>query len=61
MNPGGLVVVALGVLLLLFPRRIARSRLRGAEDPTPTPGAVRQVRWVGGGLLVGVGLLIVLS
>jgi hypothetical protein len=61
MNVGGLVIVALGVVFMLFPERIARSRLRGATDPTPTAGAVRQVRWVGGPLLTGVGLLIVFA
>ena len=56
----GLVLIGIGLLFVLFPERVARGRLRGATDPTPTASAIRQVRWVGGPLLLGVGLLLFL-
>ncbi len=55
MNPLGLVFLAIGVIFILYPERIARNRLSGAKDPTPTQGAIDMVRYVGGPLLVILG------
>lgn len=50
MNPLGLVFLAISVIFVLYPERIARNRLQGAKDPAPTQGAINMVRYVGGPL-----------
>ncbi len=57
MNPLGLVFLMIGVVFILYPERIARNRLKGAKDPTPTQGATNMVRYVGGPLLVILGFI----
>lgn len=51
----GVVFVAVGLVMVAYPRRIGRFRNSGAADPNPTPALERQIRYIGGPLLVALG------
>ena len=53
----GILFIIIGALFVVYPERIARNRLKGARDPTPTQGAINMVRYVGGPLLVILGFI----
>ncbi|MBP1986421.1 hypothetical protein [Halolamina salifodinae] len=51
----GLVFVALGLLMMAYPRRLGRFRNRGAVDSEPTSGLKKQIRYLGGPLVLVLG------
>ncbi|WP_266083064.1 hypothetical protein [Haladaptatus caseinilyticus] len=53
----GILFIFIGILFIVYPERIARDRLKGASDPTPTQGAINMVRYVGGPLLMILGFI----
>ncbi|ELZ42808.1 hypothetical protein C471_02410 [Halorubrum saccharovorum DSM 1137] len=57
----GFCAALFGVVLIVWPRRVARARNSGAANPEPTTGLVRLTRYVGGPLLVGLGLFLTAS
>jgi len=54
----GLVFVAIGLLMVAFPRPLGQFRNRGAVDPEPTQALEDQIRYIGGPLLTGLGSLL---
>lgn len=51
----GLIFVGFGLLMMAFPRRLGRFRNRGAVDPEPTSGLEKQIRYLGGPLVLVLG------
>ncbi|GKZ15334.1 hypothetical protein HAL_32150 [Haladaptatus sp. T7] len=53
----GILFIIIGILFIIYPKRVARDRLKGAEAPTPTQGAINMVRYLGGPRLVILGFI----
>ncbi|MFD1568903.1 hypothetical protein [Halolamina litorea] len=51
----GIGFVVVGLLMIAYPRRLGRFRNRGAADPEPTPMLQKQIRYLGGPLVVVLG------
>jgi hypothetical protein len=56
-NLSAIPFVIFGVLLLLYPEKMARYRNRGAKDPTPSKDLIILFRYFGGTTLTIIGLL----
>lgn len=57
----GVFVLIFGVIMLIWPEKVARWRNSGAVDSEPTPGLVKLTRFFGGPALVVLGTLLVES